>query len=856
MRTRTNLLILSILLSILSMPLIASAAATVAADVPPAEKPAGPPPSAAGPALPQPKPEEPKTPARDKPMEFFVDGNSGSDANAGTADKPFKTIGRGVKELRPGDTLIVHGGTYREAVGIELVGTKDRPITVQAAPGQTVVIKGSEVVTGWKRDGNVWRKEGWTKDFVSANFAKGTQLVSPNLLEVYQKDGIRGDAVVLYRVRKPEELREGKCYWDEATGTITIWPIETGGVFDPNANGVEIPVRGPGLSAQKQWVRVRGFQVRQCGMGMITNWPSAGVYGQDCSMEDCIVTWCDFGGLSLSGFRCALRRCEGSYCGDTGMGAGVGEDLLIEDCVVTHNNFWRYSPGWHGGGAKIIPWFNKSTVRNSEFSFNYGPGLWFDGSCNDSLVEGNVCHDNEGPGIMIEISRGNLLRNNICYNNRNGLPGIDLMPLEGKGYSPLVCEARRTEGGSGGCGIFISSSPDTKCYNNLCYHNESPGIFAEWAKRESSDIADWAERKGQPVTMSTHGVDVRNNILVNNGGCQLSVRRNGLDEDTYGNVSDYNLLFDNTGGALVRWGFGGAAFTSLGKWQAASRFDRHSVVAAPTFEFSPGMDLRPQPDSAGVDQGELLPEVPADRLGVKRPQGRAADIGPYEIAGTRRLVERPKVPTNLTYFQVDLSKLVNRAFADEKADDGKGGWSDQGPTTDLRMFPGAGAKHSTVQTFNGVPFRILSPLGCVVLKSGYRPQSKSLPDRVVIPVKHKADVLYFLHSGAWLGNGQPEWTYLIHRGDGTQEEVKVNGSETIRDWSDPNPGLPFDREYPTTTTVAWTGKNQTFDKVSVYMMAWVNHSDWCDVTDVEMIAGPSGGVPILMAITGGQVKGK
>lgn len=816
-----------------------------------AAPPSGPTPSVAGPPLPRPKEEGLKVAARAQPAEFFVDGATGTDDNPGSADKPFKTIGRGVRELLPGDTLTVRGGTYREAVAVDLVGTKEHPIAVRSAPGQTVVIKGSEVVTGWKRDGKVWRHDGWTKDYVTANFARGTTLVSPNVLEVYQQDGVRGEAVVLLRVRKPEELREGKCYWDEATGTITIWPY--GPDFDPNVNGVEIPVRGPGLSVRRQWVRASGFQVRQCGMGMITNWPSAGVSGFNCSLEDCVITWCDFGGLSLSGFGCALRRCEGSYCGDTGMGAGVGEDLLIEDCVVTHNNFWRYSPGWHAGGAKLIPWFNHSTVRNSEFAYNYGPGLWFDGSCNDSVVEGNSCHDNEGPGIMIEISRGNILRNNVCYNNRNSLPGVDLMPLEGKGYSPLVCEARRGEGGGGGCGIFISSSPDTRCYNNLCYRNEGPGIFAEWAMRESSDIADWDGNKGRPVTMSTHGVDLRNNVLVNNGGCQLSLRRNGVDEDTYDNRSDYNLLFDNTGGTLVRWGFGGAAFTTLDAWQKASGFDQHSVVAAPLFEFSPGLDLRLQPDSAGVDQGQAVPEVPADRRGVKRPQGAAADLGPYEIAGTRRILERPKVPTGLTYFQVDLSKLVNRAFADDKADDGQGGWSDQGPTTDLRMFPGAQDGKPTMQTFNGVPFRILSPLGCVVLKSDYRPQSKDLPQRVVIPIHHKAQVLYFLHSGAWLGTGQPEWSYIIHRGDGTQEEIKVNGGETIRDWSDPNPGLPFDREYPTTTTVAWTGKNQTFDKVSVYMMAFVNHSDWCEITEVEMVAGPAAGVPILIAVTVGDV---
>ena len=822
-----------------------------------AQEPAIPPPSTAGgPPIRRPAEEEPKVPPREEPIELCVDGSAegASDDNPGTTDQPFRTIGRGVKELRPGDTLTVRGGTYREAVDLQLVGTQEHPITVQAAPGETVVIKGSEVVTGWVRDGNVWRREGWTADYVAANFAQGTQLVSPNLMEVYQQDGVRGEAVVLYRVRKPEELREGKCYWDEATGTITIWPVETEGPFDPNTRGVEVPVRGPGLSVGKQWVRVRGFQVRQCGMAMITNWPSVSVNGFDCSLEDSVVTWCDFGGVSMSGFRTAIRRCEASYCGNSGMGAGVGEEMLIEDCIVTHNNFWRYSPGWHGGGAKLIPWFNRSVVRRSEFAFNYGPGLWFDGSCNDSLVEDCRCHDNEGPGIMIEISRGIILRNNLCYSNRNGLPGIDLIPLEGKGYSPVACEARRVEGGAGGAGIFISSSPDTKCYHNLCYRNESMGIFAEWARRISSDAADFVERTGRDVTMSTHGVDVRNNILVNNGGCQLSLRRNGVDEDTYGNRSDYNLLFDGTGGTLVRWGFGGAAFSRLDKWQEASGFDQHSVVAAPLFGFSPGMDLRLQPDSAGVDQGEPVPEVPTDLLGVQRPQGAAVDLGPYEIAGTRRVLERPQVPTNLTYFSVDLSQLVNRAFADEQADDGQGGWSDQGPSTDLRVFPGAEVGQPTEQTFDGVPFRVLSPLGCVVLRSGYRPQSQDLPERVVIPVNHKADVLYFLHSGAWLGNGQHEWTYTIHRGDGTQEEVRVVGGESIRDWSDPNPGLPFDREYPTTTTVAWTGTNPTFDRVSVYAMAWVNHSDWCDVTDVEMTAAPGGGVPILIAITGGVTK--
>ena len=111
---------------------------------------------------------QPTLAPRDKPLERFVDGlaASASDDNPGTDAQPFKTINRGLKELKPGDTLTVRAGTYREPVRLEIVASAEHPITLRAAPGQTVVIKGSEVVKGWVKDGNVWKKEGWTQDYV------------------------------------------------------------------------------------------------------------------------------------------------------------------------------------------------------------------------------------------------------------------------------------------------------------------------------------------------------------------------------------------------------------------------------------------------------------------------------------------------------------------------------------------------------------------------------------------------------------------------------------------------------------------------------------------------------------------
>ena len=41
---------------------------------------------------------------------------TGNDAGAGGEDAPFLTIGRAASEARPGDTVIIHAGTYREQV--------------------------------------------------------------------------------------------------------------------------------------------------------------------------------------------------------------------------------------------------------------------------------------------------------------------------------------------------------------------------------------------------------------------------------------------------------------------------------------------------------------------------------------------------------------------------------------------------------------------------------------------------------------------------------------------------------------------------------------------------------------------
>ncbi|MGI8459485.1 MAG: DUF1565 domain-containing protein, partial [Propionibacteriaceae bacterium] len=84
---------------------------------------------------------------------------TGSDHGTGTVGRPFRTISQAAALAQPGDTVIVHGGEYREWVQPPRGGLSDlRRITFTAAPGEHVVIKGSERVTGWERvSGDVWK---------------------------------------------------------------------------------------------------------------------------------------------------------------------------------------------------------------------------------------------------------------------------------------------------------------------------------------------------------------------------------------------------------------------------------------------------------------------------------------------------------------------------------------------------------------------------------------------------------------------------------------------------------------------------------------------------------------------------
>jgi hypothetical protein len=73
----------------------------------------------------------------------FVDAVRGNDGAAGTEEAPWKSLRHALRQLKPGDTLYLRGGTYYEKSFLTQSGSEAAPITIGSYPGELAVIDGS-----------------------------------------------------------------------------------------------------------------------------------------------------------------------------------------------------------------------------------------------------------------------------------------------------------------------------------------------------------------------------------------------------------------------------------------------------------------------------------------------------------------------------------------------------------------------------------------------------------------------------------------------------------------------------------------------------------------------------------------
>jgi hypothetical protein len=366
------------------------------------------------------------------PVEIFVDGSSGLDANPGTRVKPLKTISRAAVIASANHwnniptTITINPGIYRELVQISgtdpNVGT---PVTFQASTIGSVIISGSDVWTGWQEESATPGRyaHSWP-------YAWGTCTVPaswPSLKEiVLRREMVFVNGKLLVQVLSSDQMREGTFYIDEIAKLVHIWPA---GVSDIATAVVEVAVR-PQLfgSYQVPHLVVRGVVFEHANSCMSTPQRSAVaiVGATDQLLEDSTIQWNNWTGLVLYNVTSSsARRVKVNNNGELGIDGFQMKDLTMEDVEASYNNWrgaWGQFLNWETGGAKFL-FTHGAVFKNYKAVSNQGRGIWFDTDNLDITFDQAYLAHNMVNGILLEANMGpfSITNSRICGNYQGGI---------------------------------------------------------------------------------------------------------------------------------------------------------------------------------------------------------------------------------------------------------------------------------------------------------------------------------------------------------------------------------------------------------------------------------------------------
>ncbi|MHC4508679.1 MAG: DUF1565 domain-containing protein, partial [Planctomycetota bacterium] len=378
----------------------------------------------------------------------------GDDTNKGTAKAPFQTISKAVKAAQPGDVITVHEGTYRECITPLHGGQSDQKrIVYQAAPGEKVVIKGSEVIKGWRKVQNDTWKVAIPNSFFG-DFNPYSDLIHGDWFNPKGRDHHTGavylnghwltEAANLDDMLKPvgnTPLWFGRV---DETNT-TIWAHF--GHVNPNEADVEINVRQTVFYPDKtgvNFITVRGFAMMHAAtpwapptaeqIGLIgTHWSKGWIIeNNDIRYSTCVgITlgkhgdqWDNTSQNTAEGYvktieralergwskenigRHIVRNNHISHCEQAGLVGSMGAVFSTITGNVIHDiHIRQLFSGAEMAGIKIHAAIDTEISRNH--IYRTCRGIWLDWMAQGARVTRNLLHDNNTrEDLFVEVNHG------------------------------------------------------------------------------------------------------------------------------------------------------------------------------------------------------------------------------------------------------------------------------------------------------------------------------------------------------------------------------------------------------------------------------------------------------------------
>lgn len=393
--------------------------------------------------------------------EYHV-ATTGNDADRGTRASPLRTIQAAANRAQPGDLVTVHAGVYRERISPPRGGTSDsKRIVYQAARGESVEIKGSELITNWVRvQSDVWKAVLPNSFFGSFNpyqdlihgdwfAARGRQ---HHTGAVYLNGVWLTEAAKLEEVLQP--VGESPLWFAQVEAhQTTIWAQFKG--CNPNEQLVEINVRQTVFYPEQagvNYLTVRGFQLRHAAtpwapptaeqIGLIgTHWSRGWIIeANEISHSTCSGIalgkygdeWDNKSANSATGYVHTIQRAlqHGwnkenighhvvrnntiSHCEQTGIVGSLGAAFSVVTGNTIHDiHVRRLFSGAEMAGIKFHGAIDVEISRNH--IYRTCRGLWLDWMAQGTRVSRNLFHDNQNEDLFVEVDHGPFVVDNNLF---------------------------------------------------------------------------------------------------------------------------------------------------------------------------------------------------------------------------------------------------------------------------------------------------------------------------------------------------------------------------------------------------------------------------------------------------------
>jgi alpha-N-arabinofuranosidase len=383
-----------------------------------------------------------------------------SDAGAGTADRPFLTIGRAAALAAAGERILVRAGIYREEVRPASGGAGPQEmVTYEAEPGHKVVIRGSCVLpSAWEPSSKqaspshlrVWSlrlPEPYFSDYnpfgrlnLDTSGPDNWQSINPvprSAADTRRRGLLFQDGVRMKQVSSHKELlRESSGYWVEKDGwTIHLRTLD--GV-DPNDVTIEATNRKqafaplePGVS----YLRLKGFVIEHIGNGF--SYPVEAAVspmgGHHWIIEDNLIRQVNSDAISIgshlwfwggdrdsrAGHDCVVRGNTMADCGVSGIKGLTPANAVISGNVFDHVGWQGVELGYDNGALKLLVCSNVLVRGNLIRRMVAAPGIWLDWDDDNCRVTENTVLDSHCPGgaVFLEASdKANWVDHNVIWN--------------------------------------------------------------------------------------------------------------------------------------------------------------------------------------------------------------------------------------------------------------------------------------------------------------------------------------------------------------------------------------------------------------------------------------------------------